>query len=189
MNERLNVATKKRKHTAICPFWSNTSMKCSISNGGLFIPLDDHAESYCYSLHFGSCDQYIFHSENQILLYGNVRKTENNRRKYPRFKTSQIIKLVKISESGESLSYFSPRANTIDMSQGGMRMVTDTKLADNAQIQFSFDDSLPQIFNDITGQVEWCNKQLDEPGYQAGISFTEPHIIEAIGSYLEQRAQ
>jgi len=75
------------------------------------------------------------------------------------------------------------------MSQGGMRMVTDTKLADNAQIQFSFDDSLPQIFNDITGQVEWCNKQLDEPGYQAGISFTEPHIIEAIGSYLEQRAQ
>jgi len=180
------VTAIKRKRVAICPFWSTVSMKCSISNGGLFIPLDDHAETYCYSLHFGSCNQYTFHSENQILLQGRVRKTEENRRKYLRFETSYCITMVKIFGFGERLSHFLPEAKTIDMSKGGMRMVIDTPLADNAMIQFSFDESFPQILNDITGQVEWCNKQIDAPGYQAGISFKEAHIIEAMGSYLEQ---
>lgn len=172
----------------MCPFWSTVSMKCGISNGGLFIPLDDHAETYCYTLHFGSCSQYTFHSENQILLQERFRKTEENRRKFPRIETSHLITQVKIFESGERLSHSLPKAKTIDMSKGGMRMVIDTPLADHAMIQFSFDESFPQKLNDITGQVEWCNKQIDEPGYQAGISFKETHIIEAMGNYLGQQS-
>jgi hypothetical protein len=182
------VTADKRKRVAICPFWSNVSKKCSISNGGLFIPLDDHAETYCYSLHFGSCSQYTFHSENQILLQERVRKTEENRRKHLRFEASYYINTVKIFEFGERLAHSLPEAKTIDMSKGGMRMVIDTPLADHAMIQFSFDESFLQKLNDITGQVEWCNKQIDEPGYQAGISFKETHIIEAMGNYLEQQA-
>jgi hypothetical protein len=163
-------------------------MKCSISNGGLFIPMDDHAETYCYTLHFGACNQYIFHSENQILLQGNVRKTGKNRRKYMRFENSSLISMVKIFEFGEKLSHFIPEAKAIDLSKGGMRMAIDTPLTDSTMIQFSLDETFPQILNDITGQVEWCNKQIDEPGYQAGISFKEAHIIEAMGNYLEQQA-
>lgn len=118
---------------------------------------------------------------------GKVRKSEENRRKYLRIVTSHQITLVKIFESGKRLSHFSSRAKAIDMSKGGMRMATDDPLADNAMIQFSFDDTFPQILNEVTGQVEWCNKQIDKPGYQAGLSFKETHIIEAMGSYLEQQ--
>ncbi len=96
--------------------------------------------------------------------------------------------MVKIFEFGKRLSHFLPEAKTIDMSKGGMRMAIDTPLADNAMVQFSLNESFPQTLNDITGQVEWCNKQIDVPGYQAGISFKEAHIIEAMGSYLEQQA-
>lgn len=171
----------------MCPFWSTVSMKCSISNGGLFIPLDDHVETYCYTLHFGSCSQYIFHSENQILLQGRFQKVAENRRKYMRFESSCYMTMVKVFEFGERLSHFIPEAKTVDLSKGGVRMAIDTPLAGNAMIQFSFDESFPQILNDITGQVEWCNKQIDEPGYQAGISFKESSVIEAMGSYLEQQ--
>lgn len=96
--------------------------------------------------------------------------------------------MVKIFEFGEKLSHFIPEAKAIDLSKGGMRMAIDTPLTDSTMIQFSLDETFPQILNDITGQVEWCNKQIDEPGYQAGISFKEAHIIEAMGNYLEQQA-
>lgn len=66
-------------------------------------------------------------------------------------------------------------------------MTTDKPLTHETVIQFSFDDSFPEMLHEVTGQVEWCNKQVDEPGYQAGVSFRGAHIIEAMGRYLEQR--
>jgi hypothetical protein len=182
------VTEIRRKLQEKCPFWVATSMKCSLCNGGLFIPLDDHAETFCYTPLFRACRQYALYSENQILLAEKVRKSEENRRKYLRIETSHQITLVKIFESGKCLSHFSSKAKAIDISKGGMRMVTDTPLADNAMVQFFFDDTFPRILNEISGQVEWCNKQIDEPGYQAGLSFKEAHIIEAMGSFLEQHA-
>jgi hypothetical protein len=162
-------------------------MKCSACNGGLFIPLDDHIDAFCCTSHFPVCSQYTLYSENQILLLKNVRKSEENRRKHRRIETSQPITLLKIFESGRLASHFLSGARTIDVSRGGMRMTTDKPLTHETVIQFSFDDSFPEMLHEVTGQVEWCNKQVDEPGYQAGVSFRGAHIIEAMGRYLEQR--
>ncbi len=53
-------------------------------------------------------------------------------------------------------------------------------------VQISFDDATSQSLHEVTGHIEWCNKQIDEPGYQAGVSFRGDRIIEAMGHYLGQ---
>lgn len=181
------MTVKNRTGHVKCPFWTASSMKCSICNDGLFIPLDDHVKIFCESPHFTACKQYTHHSENQISLLENVRKSEENRRKYLRIQTSHAITLVKISGSDKQEPPFSSSANTIDVSKGGMRVATDKPLLYDSVIQFSFDDSLPQSLHGLTGQVKWCHKQLDEPGYQAGVSFQADHIIEAMVRHLGQQ--
>ena len=69
------------------------------------------------------------------------------------------------------------RGQTIDVSKSGMRVAIDKPLLHDALVQFSFDDSFPLKIHEVTGQVEWCNKQVDEPGYQAGLSFQDKCII------------
>ncbi len=132
---------------------------------------------------------YTLHSENQIMLVRNVRKSEANRRKFLRIETSRKITLVKIFESGKIVSKFSSSAELIDVSKCGLRMATKKPLAHDQIVQFSFDDPFMQIPVEVIGHIEWCNKQIDEPGYQAGVSFQEDHIKEAIGRYLDQQEE
>jgi hypothetical protein len=175
------------KHLEQCPFWSSSSTKCSLCNGGLFIPLDDHVEAFCKTFRYPSCVQYSLHSENQIYLQEKIRISENNRRKYLRLESSHKITLLKILQADKSESHVGSDAKTIDLSKGGIRMFTKDPLTNDALVQFSFDESFPQTFHEITGQVKWCNKQINETGYQAGISFQGAHIAEAMGRYLGQK--
>lgn len=181
------MAAAERKHYTKCPFWLAASMQCGICNGGLCIPMDDHAEVYCKTPLFSACMQYTLHSEKQIYLLKKIRKSEENRRKYLRIETSQDITLVKIFKSGKLVSHFSFNAKTIDVSKGGVRMVTKKPLVHDTMVQFFFDAPLPQALHQIIGQVEWCNKRAEKPGYQAGVSFLGDHIIEAMGRYLGQQ--
>ena len=118
-----------------------------------------------------------------------VRNSGENRRKYLRIESSHNITLLKIFNSGELVSSFTSGSKTIDMSKGGMRLVTLKPLTHDAIVQFSFDDSFPLSLREVTGHVEWCNKQVDEPGYQAGVSFQGEHIAEAMDRYLGQVSQ
>ena len=178
-----------RKHRSKCPFWSATSVKCSACNGGIFIPLDDHVEAFCKTFHFTECEEYTLHTENQTSLEEKVRKFEENRRKYIRIESSHRLTLVKIFESDKPESSFSTSVNTLDVCQGGMRVATEKALVGDMIVQFSFDKSFPHLLHQVTGQVEWCNKQVDEPGYQAGVSFQGDHIRKAMGRYLGQQQE
>ena len=126
------------------------------------------------------------YSENQICLLEKVRKSEVNRRKYLRIETSHDITLVKIFKPKQSESELSYKAKTIDVSSGGMRMAIINPLTHDSIVHCSFDNSFPPALHEVTGIVEWCNKQIDEPGYQAGLSFKGDDIVEAMRRYLKQ---
>ena len=189
------MASKDPKHQIKCPFWSMASKKCSIGRNGLFIPLDDHVEAFCKTTHFVACNQYTLYSENQICLLENVRKSVENRRKYMRIERSHDVTLVKNFKPRQlesQFSYeaqFSYKARTIDVSSGGMRMAINNPLLHDTTVHCSFDNSFPPGLHEVTVRVEWCNKQIDEPGYQAGLSFKEDDIVEAMGRYLDQQNQ
>lgn len=152
--------------------------------GGLFIPLDEHMEVYCNTPDYSQCLQYSMHPKPHPVTNGSVCKINKNRRNSERLKVRYTITLVRLLQSERVVSHFSTHATTLDLSNGGMRLTTSKPLSNDTIVHFSFGDSFPQSFKECTGHVEWCNKEIDSPDYQAGISFHDSHLIEAMGLYL-----
>ena len=180
------MAIKDTRPIENCPFWSAMSMKCLICKGGLFIPLDDHIEAYCKTLDYPQCLQYALHPQNhpEMESVDAAKQRNKNRRKFARIEARHKITLVRLLHSDTVVSHFSTVARTLDLSSGGMRLTTHEPLINDSVLQFSFGDSFPEQLQKGTGQVAWCNKEVDAPGYQAGISFHDDPIIEAMGLYL-----
>jgi hypothetical protein len=168
-----------------CPFWSETSKKCRICQGGLFIPLDEHIETYCTTLSYPQCVQYTLENDHHQLQTDRKRDLSRNRRLLPRIEARWKITLVRLITTGTVVSHFSTLAETLDLSRGGMRLTTRKPLPDSSLLTFSFDHSFPKKLDDATGQVMWCNKEIDNPGYQAGVAFQEETTREAVAAYLD----
>lgn len=169
-----------------CPFWSETFRKCRICQGGLFIPLDDHVEAYCTTLSYPQCVQYTLEHDQQHLQPDRNQEITQNRRQYPRTQACWKITLVRLSTSNIVTPHFSAIAETIDLSRTGMRLTTRKPLPDSALLTFSFDHSFPKTPDDSIGVVMWCNKEIDNPGYQAGIAFKDDTTREAVAAYLDR---
>jgi hypothetical protein len=172
------------RHPENCRFWSALSMKCRICKEGLFIPLDNHIEMYCKTTEYPHCLQYMLYSEKIQSYLDITKKVDKNRRKYERYQTCHQITLVRLVQSGEIATHYSTIAKTLDLSGGGMRLTTKNPLANHSLVQFTFDGSFPENLQYGTGQVAWCNKQIDEPGYQAGITFQDDRLITSMDRYL-----
>ncbi len=164
------------------------SKKCLVRNGGLFIPLDDHIETYCTTLDYPQCLQYAMYANAKPELLEKYASTHENRRKYPRHHLIHKVTLVKLIDSNEVVSHLSSIANTLDLSKGGMRINLDTPLNDDTIINFTFEDFFPESIKHGSGQVQWCNKHVSEQRYQAGIAFIDDSLIENMGTYLEMNA-
>lgn len=178
------MATKDSKYQEACPFWSAQSLKCQLCQGGLFIPLDDHIDVYCKTLNYPQCMQYTLYSANHVQLMAKYRQANRNLRKYERIEICHKVTLVKLVGSGQVASHISTIGKTLDLSMGGMRLATEKPLINDTIVRFSFEEFFPKNLQEGTGQIAWCNKQIDEPGYQAGISFQDDHLIDAMGLYL-----
>ncbi len=76
-------------------------------------------------------------------------------------------------------------AETIDLSCTGMRLTTRKPLPDSSLLTFSFDHTFPKTPDDSVGEVMWCNKEIDNPGYQAGIAFKDATTRQAVAAYLD----
>ena len=174
------------KRNKKCPYWLNKVKKCQISGGGLFIPQDDHNEIYCTASNYPQCLQYVLHSENQLELIEAKNSLLRNRRKHIRISASHKITLNKILKSDEPVAALQATAKTLDVGVGGIRLAIDFPLENRALVHLYFDDSFPQNLQSATGQVTWCNKQIDEPGYHAGISFKSDRIIEAMERHFRK---
>ena len=172
------MASKHDNH--ICPFWSIESKKCRVCKDGLFIPLEDHIAAYCTSKDYYNCLQYSLHAPKNI-------KTVNittNRRQSLRVLVSNQIQLLKLIQSDKIVQQLSEKAETLDVSAIGMRLQTNIPLLNDTVVQFAFNDNFPAALKSGAGLVEWCNKQIDTPGYQAGISFQSAKVVEAMDNFL-----
>jgi len=165
-----------------CPFWSNLAQKCRISNDGLFIPLDDHIDIYCTTVDYSLCLQYSMNTD--IPEITDDAAEHENRRNSPRFAAQYRVTLVKITETGRLAKHFSLHATTVDISKGGMRLVTSEQLVDDTRIAFSFIDNLPRELQSGIAKIKWSKKTDAAGAYHAGLAFEDPSG-RAIGAYLE----
>ena len=163
-------------------------MKCRVSKGGLFIPLDDHIETYCKTIDYPNCIQHTLHSQNRLKIVERANQNKN-RRKFSRVDACYKITLVRLINTGAVVSHHSAFAETLDLSSGGMRLATNTPLKNDSVLKFSFGNDFPESVQEGIGQVAWCNKEIDNPGYQAGISFQNEQTIEAMDFFLGMHFQ
>jgi hypothetical protein len=112
-------------------------------------------------------------------------QAKRNRRKYLRIEAKHKITLMKeFNAVNFSKQEIPIHGQTVDLSAGGMRLVTDLPLLNDSLIQFSFDESFPEELQLGTGQIAWCNKLIDMPGYQSGIIFQSNQVMQAMNNYL-----
>ncbi len=168
-----------------CPFWAAESKKCRVCNDGLFIPLEEHIVAYCTSKDHHHCLQYSLHAPQSQ----QTRDNSINRRQSLRVKLTNPIQLLKLIKSGKVVHQLEENAETLDVSSIGMRLHTTVPLVNDTVIQFSFNDTFPEQLKTGAGLVEWCKKQLDGPGYQAGISFQSKWTIDAMDNLLKTSAR
>ena len=171
-----------------CPYWSPSSLKCSLCNEGLFIPLENHIEIYCRTEAFTMCTQYSLGSEiNHRSLPENSAAPHDNRRRHIRVKDSHYITLIPLNRSETSVPPVATPARTMDLSIGGLRLQTAEPLINDTVIRFSFDDLAPDFPLAGTATVKWCHRLVDSSEYQAGLAFTSEQTAEAMGLYLRTR--
>ncbi|BHH82920.1 PilZ domain-containing protein [Desulforhopalus sp. 52FAK] len=174
-----------KKSNTTCQFWSIDSKKCRVCNDGLFIPLEEHITAYCTTEDHYFCLQYSLHAPKHSDAGQDRSNKGRNRRQSLRIELSNQIDLLKMIKSGEIVEQLSEKAETLDISKIGMRLHTDIPLTSDTVIQFAFNKKFPKALRTGAGLVEWCNKQIDAPGYQAGISFQSTRLVEAMNTFLE----
>jgi hypothetical protein len=182
------VATmKKVKQNTICAFWSPVEQTCKIQEAGLFIPLEDHIEIYCKSAEHTHCRQFRF-IEQVLPGKEKTSKRGRNRRRSSRVKSNHHITLVRLSDSGHKVDNSPSIASTLDISSGGMRLMTRELLMHDSIIQFQFKSTFPSAVKSGLAKVKWCVPTKRDLRYQAGLAFQNTQIIQAMGEYLVSRA-
>ena len=177
------MAAKQKKNKSSCPFWHSQSSSCMKCKGGLLIPLDDHVDVYCTAPDFSGCLQYSCQADNQMENPDGGVISLQNRRKLRRHTASHKISVTKLTGSSEAISQSSTVAIALDVSEEGMRLSTPVPFANGTALQFFIHDPSTEDLQLGVGQVAWCNKYIDEPGYQAGVIFQGKSYAEAMGVY------
>ncbi len=176
------------EYTQRCAYWSISACICDKNEGGIFIPMEDHIEQYCLSASHCNCPQFQTTNKQQTRLSGKWA----NRRRSERINAQEPITLDALHPhvllTPVSAAIKKLAARTLDISASGMRLFTAAPISQNAVIEFSFDNKFPKQLQQAKGRVQWCNKQVDEPGYQLGIAFAERQTSSAMAGYLQQHS-
>lgn len=166
-----------------CPYWSADNQSCTFRTGGLFIPLADHIKVYCTTSKHTNCLQYKLAT---ALTTTSKRITHNNnRRKYSRFKRKFPVTLVLLNNSGNIVRHFAGTADTLDLSLGGMQIITDEPLTDDSIINFSFGNSYPDTLQSGLARVKWCKYKKNMPFFTAGVAFQSEQVVRAVKSCFD----
>jgi len=145
--------------------------------------MEDHVDRYCTTDNYPNCLQYSHQVSNQLQFADENIYSFINRRRFVRIKLERQVTLIPTGVIVDRHNLHN-KARTLDLSVGGMRLTTEMPLQNDSEIQFSFDEIQSEQMLAGKGYIAWCNKQIDEPGYQAGIVFGEKNFSKEIGSYL-----
>jgi len=147
--------------------------------------MEDHVDRYCTTNNYPNCLQYSHQVSGQLEFADESINAFVNRRRFVRVKLQRQVTLMKTGMADDpTIFHNKAKARILDLSVGGMRLATEMPLQNDSEIQFSFDERKSEQMFSGKGYIAWCNKQIDEPGYQAGIVFGEKKFSKEIGSYL-----
>lgn len=170
-----------------CPYCSQHCDKhCTMSAGGLYIPLPEHIKAFCCSPQWDQCPQYISGCEALLAMTHESRNTQMTcLRLHPRFSRRHILSLaaagINACQPGEQ---FEQNAWTLDLGPGGMRIETSVALPEATKVFFTFGDDF--LRPGLTGiaEVRWQREINEEGTHQYGLGFIGHGASSIIGESL-----
>lgn len=156
-----------------------------MTKGGLYIPLPEHIDIFCSTPRFSRCHQYIRGCEllNETAQKLGFAKEKNGRRQYRRMPDHLLLSVSFCDETGKPLYRVEDPVRTVDISLGGLRLESKTKLPANELIAFTFGpDFIKPGFTGL-GKVKWC-QETEGKGFQAGLAFLNSSPRQVIGTHL-----
>lgn len=173
--------TKNSKKTP-CPYFSQKQGgACMVIKGGLYLPLHEHIVTYCNTAEFSTCNQY----NNPALNRGAQHEVDADpatRRRFRRVKNTMPVAIYTCDEKGTPVAALDDSAVTLDIGMGGMKISSRREIRPNMMLAFRFaDDYIPSTLTGV-GEVRWTRHLPDSSSFQAGISFTDSAVPNALGS-------
>lgn len=158
---------------------------CSMTKGGIYLPLKEHIEMFCKTPHFLECHQYVRGSK--IGAKTGLEETyyrDNGRRQFRRLPDLLSLSLANCDEAGRPCHLIDGNACTIDLSPGGMRLESCQRLSPNDLIAFTFGPhfSTPNLVG--VGQIMWSTASNQPDMYHAGLAFLDATTKQAIGHHM-----
>lgn len=173
-----------------CPYWASREQICKILDEGIFIPLGDHVELYCKGMEYPLCQRYALAPQaGNDTAYTEFSDKDRDRRHSQRIKSNHRLTFCRLSDSGHVISEHPSLANTLDLSSGGMRMSMRELLMFDSMIQFRFAAPFSSSLKTGLAKVKWCSPTKNNLSYQAGLSFQNDHVIQAVYEYLHSQSQ
>lgn len=169
---------KKKEPT--CPYWQKSKCGSKIGTDGLYIPLDEHIQMYCESPNYSLCSQYLECDDAEQ----NKTGPKLNKRKRARVSSKQPITIVYLNDSGNVVSKEIHKAMTIDLSMGGMRLITDEPIMKNSLIQFSLNDADSSKSEEGIAISRWCNQLQDQDRYHVGFAYHNKETSARMSHYF-----
>ncbi len=139
--------------------------------GGIFLPMDEHVARYCRSSRFRYCQQYLrgcagmedAARKHGLSLSDSRRVHERRHEKFP-------LRVYACDSKGKLVALLSDNAETVDLSIGGLGMLSSEKLEAGQDVTIHFDAGFTIPGLSSKGTICWCEK-ADDGHYQAGLAF------------------
>jgi len=169
-----------KKHNPNCPFWSPSTGNCNVLVDGIFIPLEEHVETYCKTEDHRFCKYHTKESLAQLVMDKEV----SERRQFDRHAGSQQITIIQSGGHNDNEDNHLT-ARIVDLSKGGIRLLSTEQLSRDATVTCSLGDDFPEHLRSGSALIRWSRPLLNSSGFQAGLAFRDDILPLAVSSYLE----
>lgn len=157
---------------------------CSMTKGGIYIPLSEHIEMFCKTPHYIECEQYILGNKLKREFPYEEYYFDNGRRQFRRIPDILALTLSSCDESGRPCQILDANASTLDLSPGGMQLQSSRNLLMNNLIAFTFGPHFSTPNHTGVGQICWSSPANTPDTYNAGLSFIDASTKQVLGQHM-----
>lgn len=171
------MSSLEKRIPVCCPHFLSDIKSCSLSPGGIYVPLRIHVINYCMSDNYKKCKTYKECCIDESNCYQQAYQSDKNsdgRRRFERINKRYKVLLRSSDSIGITKGDFIESAMTMDFSQGGMRVVVNNEIPQDSFVVFNFDDDF--LVPGLQGLAQFCwHRRFDENPkmIESGLAFKD----------------
>jgi hypothetical protein len=172
-----------------CPYWDLESKKeCGLTMGVMYIPMPEHMRTFCLSSRYHQCRRYIHgcelaHCRDEFNV--NDFMISRDRRRLRRYPEHIHLDLVVCDRNNSPQLMNACKAESLDISLGGLRLESCRELNPESIVSFVMDPDFSNGSLLGVGEVKWCRRQNNSNKFETGIAFSNYSTSESVREYLD----